>query len=407
MSFEDIITGSARIDEKRWNLTFGYGKPEWKETSIREVEKRDDFLVCSGQYRGVSTGADVLNFTYGPSAGGLPESVKFNIYTYGERVLSITPESWYKDRKIRILQDTPDAAMLKIERYNGILNPFYSSMLAMALEEMTGAEKDNSLDLARIIINEITRISDHIGIIAGLAEGAAQNVAFRYLHLLRERLLRIVSRRFGHRYFFGVNGYRGFSRPVDFHGISDEINTIVGEFNRVWGGLEESRIFTDRIQGTTRINFPWLIGPPARASGMKIDSRAGDQLLPYVDLGFVPCEQNTGDALGRVLVRKDEIANSSEIITLAEKGLSQVPESTNTFPDGTGAEFTIRTETPGGDALMKVVLSDSRLSEIYIRPSSLQNLAAFSEGMKGNLLTDFVFGYWSFGIHISELGGFQ
>lgn len=406
MDSDDIITGCIRVGEEEWQISFGYSDAVWKNFSISEIGQRDDFRICSGTYEEVSSGSDVLNLTFGPSAGGLSESVKFNIYTYGERILSVTPEPWYKDRHIKVTGDGLLKALLKIERYNGTLSTFYSSLLLRGLEDESGIAPDDGLNRARLIMNEIARISDHLGVIGKLAEGASQNVAYHYLFLLREKLLRIISRRFGHRYFFGINGYGGLARNASFKGISSELREITDEFMNVWHGLEESRIFIDRIQGTASVKAPWLVGPAARAAGMETDTRIHDSRLPYRDLGFRPVVHESEDALSRVLVRKDEISVSCALIEEAERNLNPPVAIKKPFPERIDCTFTSRAETPGGDSLMRIEIENSKIHGIYVRPASLQNIAAFSEGMKRNLLTDFVFGYEGLGIHISELGGF-
>ncbi len=404
MVSEDIITGAFELEEGKWAVARGFGEPSWKQAPIADLSGREDFLVCTGRFREESSGKDVLNFTYGPSAGGLTESVKFNIFTYGERVLSVLPEPGYKSRNIRISGNGIDSAMLLVERINGILSPFYSGMFAQAVEAMLELESDSSLGLSRIIMNETSRIFSHLNVIGKLAEGASQRVAFNLIFALREKLARIISRRFGHRYFFGINGIGGLRRKVDFKGISQDINKIVEEVRQIWSLLEESRIFIDRIQGTAAIKKDWLLGPAARASGIGVDSRLTPSRLPYGDLVLEIPVYREGDTLDRAQVRRDEIFSSARVIESAEASMRTVPGPAvlSNLPDG--RECSVRTESPGGDTLMRISMSGATISDIYIRPASVQNLSAFSAGMKGNLLTDFVFGFEGLDIHVSELG---
>ncbi|MGC8505252.1 MAG: hypothetical protein ACP5NK_00880 [Thermoplasmata archaeon] len=401
---EDVMTG-AFTDGKEWRIFRGYGEPVPVISAYEKIEHDEIFRALTGNYGETSQGGDVFNFTYGPSAGGLAESIKFNIYTYGERILSMVAEPKFKERRIMITGSDLQTALLRIERFNGMLSPFYSTMFCRSVEILSESEQNYALGMTRIIMNEISRILDHINVLAKLAEGASQNVAFNHLFMIRENLYRIVSRRFGHRYFFGINGFSGINRKVEIRGISSEIEKITREIDDLWEGLEGSRIFLDRIQTTCPIRKGWLIGPAARASGMNLDSRKSSGLLPYSDLDFdVPREQN-GDSLSRAVVRKKEIIESSRIIAQAENYAVDVPEGLRPLNGNLNGEISVRSENPGGDALLHLWAENGRISRIYVRSPSVQNLLAFCTGIRGNILTDFVFGFESFGVHVSELGG--
>jgi len=403
---DNILTG-AFVESGHWKAFRGYGDPVPEDSSYEKLQRDDLFQALNGSYGVVSSGGDVFNFTYGPSTGGLTESARFNIYTYGERILSMVAEPHYKERRIQVTGEELQTVLLRIERFNGNLAPFYSAMLCRSIEILSEWETDYSLGMTRIIMNEISRILDHINVVAKLAEGASQNVAFNHLFMLRENLFRIVSRRFGHRYFFGINGFGGINRNVEIDGISNDVKKIAREFSDIWDGLEGSRIFLDRIQTTCTIKKDWLIGPAARASGIELDSRRSSSLLPYSDLDFEVPRETNGDSLSRAVVRKREIAESLRIIEQAEKYAKNIPRSVLTKNVSLHGEVSVRSENPGGDALLHIRTENGRISRIYVRSPSVHNLLAFCTGIRGNILTDFVFGYESFGIHISETGGLQ
>ena len=401
---EDVMTG-AFVDGNEWRIFRGYGEPVPVMSAYEKIQHEEIFRALNGNYGETSQGGDVFNFTYGPSAGGLIESIKFNIYTYGERILSMVAEPKYKERRIMVTGSDLQTALLRIERFNGMLSPFYSTMFCRSVEMLSESEENYALGMTRIIMNEISRILDHINVLAKLAEGASQNVAFNHLFMAKESLYRIVSRRFGHRYFFGINGFNGINRKVEIGGISSEIEKIAREIDDIWEGLEGSRIFLDRIQTTCSVKRGWLVGPAARASGLNIDSRRSSNLLPYSDLDFeVPGEEN-GDSLSRAVVRKKEIIESSRIIAQAENYAVDVPEGVMPANGNVNGEISVRSENPGGDALFHVRAENGKISRIYVRSPSIQNLLAFCTGIRGNILTDFVFGFESFGVHVSELGG--
>ncbi|MCL5794310.1 MAG: formate hydrogenlyase [Candidatus Thermoplasmatota archaeon] len=405
MPHDDVITGAVSQEKDMYEVTQGFGTPSWKTFPVEQIRNREDFRVCTGIFEEEAEGADVLNFSYGPSTGGLLESCRFNIYTYGERILSLRPEPRYKDRQLQISGSSLDMANLMLERYCGPLSAFYSGMFCAAVESMLDCDQDNDLRLARIIMNEIARIADHLNVIARLAEGASQNVAYNLIFALREKLLRIVSKRFGHRYFFGINHIGGLARAADFSAIAAEIGQIASEFSQIWLRLENSGIFIDRLQGTATCRKSWMVGPSARAAGLDADTRKAASYLEYDDLGFKVAVSSGADTLSRALVRKDEIFASAAIIENAGKMIHDIPLASGRKITDLSGEISVRAETPGGDSLMRVSVTNGMIKRIYIRPSSIQNLAVFSHSIRGNLLTDFTFGYEGLGIQMSELGG--
>lgn len=112
-----------------------------------------------------------------------------------------------------------------------------------------------------------------------------------------------------------------------------------------------------------------LRGPVSRASAGTEDARNDDGISPA--LGFVPICRDGGDALSRMLVRLDEIAQSLALIAAA--GAIELPEPEGTT-DATG-HGTATVETPRGVARMDVALEHGKVVNARVDAPSTPHLA--------------------------------
>ena len=343
------------------------------------------------------SGENVFKFNYGPSTGGMIETLDLKIYTYGERILSLDVLPGYKQRQIRITGESKDLALLRIERLNGFHSFSYSTLFSSAVERMLEIPVSQEVRYARIILLEIERITSHIFKTARLCESASQNIASYALMGLRERLMRAIAEGTGHRYLFGVNKIGGIRRKIDLDRIVKVARGVVNEYVNIRNGLFVSRIFIDRIENTCRAEYSFARGPVLRAAGIRYDFRMHDPYYSGID--FTPVTQNGGDSLSRFLVFSEEVERSMEIIekcmTPGERGDFLIPSHEN---EAYGIE------TPSGDARMVFSINNDHIGHIYLRTPSILNLEAFARGIRGNVKTDIPFALESFGIWVSELG---
>ena len=344
-------------------------------------------------------------FPYGPSSGGMVESVYFDILTQGEKIQKVGYDAGFKNRSIKLSGLTKNEALLRIERMNGVHCAAYSSMFCDICESGINMEIPDQVKYLRVAMMEAERISSHLFVASRLTGGASQNIAHMNILLLREELLRTISAAFGHRYFFGVNRIGGVNRPVDLNGFAKKIRHITDEYNEIFRTLMDSRVFIDRLDRSAIIRGENSSGPALRGSGMKKDGRNFHKY--YEELEFRTITSDGGDALARFLVRSGEIQESAGIIEQAISRAadpyanSQVNEGNNSFMAGGFME------TPSGDASMIVKMGNGRVESIGFRSPSILNMEAFLEAISGNTFADFLFGYESLGIWICEMGDFQ
>ncbi len=400
---DDSLSAVFRIGDELLCVK-GHQSTSLQPCTITELDSYENSIALLGQHDFPRELPEKFNFNLGPVAGGLLESVKMNVYTDGERIVEIRPDPSFKNRNIHMRKSGIDEALLKMERVNGVYAASFGTAFCLAVEEIQQSPADYDTQLTRILISELERITNHIHVIAKLSEGASQNVATQHLFSLEERVRRIISEYFGHRFFYGLNSIGGLEREVNTNGLGGRISSVVDEFNSIWDALASSRLFLDRLQTTCFAKKEWTVGPVVRAADFKYDARLSGY-LPYADIGFEVASDDTGDVLSRALVRQHEVEISSRMIEEICRKVRKVGKKRDLSSDKNGWSVK-RVETPGGDMILFLGISGGFVTDFGIRSASMANILAFAKGATSGILTDFTFAWESFGFWISEMGDY-
>ena len=131
-----------------------------------------------------------------------------------------------------------------------------------------------------------------------------------------------------------------------------------------------------------------VVGPAARASGVKLDVRKDHPYGHYGELTIEVPEYNYGDVMARARVRIDETAISATMICHALEQLPSGPTCallpSSSSPDGMSA-----VESPRGELLYWVKVRDGKVVRCHIKSPSFQNWPALPLAMPGNIIADF------------------
>ncbi len=360
-------------------------------------------------------GYGVFAFPYGPVTWGVPEAGGFKLLTYGERVVKVVPQVNFKKRGVekRALGSRPEDALLLVERTAGNFSASYSTCFVTAVENALRLAVPSQAKWTRAVAIELERIYNHLYIFGRLAEAATQNVANTQTNALRERVLRLNAKYFGHRYLFGFNRVGGVSADLskqDRKELRNSVELLTKEFAELVQYFLASRVFLDRLQTTARLSKEdalalGAVGPCARGSGVAWDDRLTYPFEPYNDV-FVNIETDTGgDTMARTMVRINEIQTSTIVLgELLDRmpsdgvGPRERSEGPGSEPDPNDFSF-CRVESPSGDLIHVVQLDpNGRISNLHIRPASLVNWLPFSKSLENNVFTDFQFAFESFGL---------
>ncbi|HTT14225.1 MAG TPA: hypothetical protein VMG81_00355 [Thermoplasmata archaeon] len=360
-------------------------------------------------------GYGVFTFPYGPVSLGVAESGRFDLRTYGERILAVTPIGGFKSRRLRAglaglsLAD----AGLRIERTVGNFAAAHVAAFLAAAESAVGAEVPLEELWVRAFAQELQRIYNHLHVIARIAEAANQNVGSAQAHALAEEMVRFQGRVFGHRWLFGALLPGGPARRLgseDRRAIPGFLTGHEQAFDRLWSLFLESRTFIDRIQATAPVPRDRAVrlggvGPTLRASGVAWDDRLRVPHAPYTDLFLTLPQESAGDALARVLVRVQEIRASFSLLEqLLERWPSNGAVGTPDPPIAPGRGLA-RVEAPSGDLVYDVTVRAGRVDQVGVRTASQANFPLLAEGLRDQVFTDFHFAYESFGLVFAETDG--
>lgn len=237
--------------------------------------------------------------------------------------------------------------MAEVVDYNGVI-PYtdrlnYVSPLinnagyCMAVEKLLGIEVPERCHYVRVILSEISRITDHLTCVGASAMELGAFTVFLYMIKAREYLWELVEKVTGARLtvsYCRVGGVKA-DLPEDFADpcgkAFEETRKVIAESH---GLLTRNRIFVDRMSGTGVITSEDAIsygitGPFLRATGTDYDVRKDCPYAVYDRLPFEVPVGTQGDNMDRYLVRMEEMEQSMKIVEAALRDIPSGPVQVN------------------------------------------------------------------------------
>jgi formate hydrogenlyase subunit 5 len=351
-------------------------------------------------------GLDVFAIPYGPVRSGIFEAIQFQIETGGESVLALRTRPFFKRRGLeeRMRGLSVDRAVYVAERIAGIAAVAYASAFSQAVERAVGIEVAPVAEHWRAVHGELERIACHLDIVAKQAETTALSVGQARFQILKERIMRLRAQLSGSRFGRGVivpGGVR--ARPdIDAVAVRSELDDFERQFRRDRTLFAATASMTDRLIGSGVLTRELVedyggVGPLARGSGLAVDARHERPYGAYRRLGLQLMTRPEGDAMARVNVRFDEIAESLRILRQALDRTLDVPDAGPIPVRATGAAWGWA-EAPQGELLVWVEVSGGVVGHVHVASPSLRNWALFDHAFPRDVLTDFAFIEHSFGL---------
>jgi Ni,Fe-hydrogenase III large subunit len=132
------------------------------------------------------------------------------------------------------------------------------------------------------------------------------------------------------------------------------------------------------------------VGPPARASGLRIDARIDHPYAAYDEIVPRICVETDGDVWSRVLVRVEELLESVRLVREALAALPEGPilaEITEEIPKDRMAISVV--EAPRGEAVHYVLTGgENRPYRWRVRAPSYPNLQAMPVMIQNQTIAD-------------------
>lgn len=268
----------------------------------------------------------------GPSHPAMHGIVRIVTELDGESVVSSEVEIGYLHRAFE--KDSEQFGYLQVLPYTDRLN-YVSPLInntgyCLAVEKLFDLDITERAKFIRVILCEISRVTDHLTCVGASAMELGAFSAFLYLIKAREWLYELVEQVTGARLtisYMRVGGVKG-DLPEDFapkclKAIKDT-REVLKETHLL---LTKNRIFVDRVKDTGVISKEdalayGITGPFLRSTGVDYDVRRASPYLGYEKFDFEIPVGTAGDNYDRYLCRMDEMEQSLKIV---EQALEKIP----------------------------------------------------------------------------------
>lgn len=278
---------------------------------------------------------ELMTVNMGPSHPAMHGTVRIVLTVDGERIVAADIQPGYLHRCFE--KESEHATYTQVFPYTDRLN-YVSPMInnvgyAMAVEKLLGIDKDipERAQYIRVIVSEVSRLTDHLTCIGASAMELGAFTAFLYFLKAREWLFTLLEELSGARLTYSYVRIGGVVKDLtpDFDtkllGLLDKIGGVIDEVEAL---LNNNKIFRDRMEGvgsqTAEQALAYgLTGPCLRACGVDYDVRKDYPYLVYDRLEFDVPVGTTGDCFDRYLVRVEEMKQS---IRMLRQALKQIPQ---------------------------------------------------------------------------------
>ena len=345
-------------------------------------------------------GEGVHEIPVGPVHAGIIEPGHFRFSIVGEKVLRLEERLGYKHKGIekRFESMTLEEGARLAGRVSGDSTVAYAWAYAMALEAMTGARPSARALYIRALLLERERVANHLGDLGYLGNDCALAFGFSQFWRMKEDVLRVNARVFGHRYLMDRVVPGGVAADLDEASaqamvaealrLKDELRTLRSIYYN-HAGLQDRCITTGRLLPATAARLG-IVGLAARASGHAIDARVHPGFAPYDELQPKIASHRNGDVAARIVVRFEEAFESLRLQRLI---LQNLPQGNLRVPVGAAAEGAFGIgwiEGWRGEVLVALEAgADGRVRRCHPHDPSWQNWPALEHAVIGNIVPDF------------------
>jgi len=350
----------------------------------------------------------------------------------GERILKSTSTVGYIHRAFeKIAERRPLYQITPLtDRLNYCSSPLNNMGWHLTCEKLLGVKIPKRVDYLRVIIMELSRISDHLicNSIVGVDSGAY--TGFLYVMQYRELIYEIYEEICGSRLTTTIGRIGGFERnftPAAFQKLEKFLKEYPGVLKEFENLFTRNRIFMDRtigcgpISAERALNYGFT-GPNLRAAGVDYDVRVHTPYSSYEDFDFIIPVGKTGDCYDRFLVRNEEMWQSLSIIEQAYQKVQEfkgaeaevfhadapayyLPEKKDVYTKMEALIYHFKivmgeTEMPAGEVYNSIEAANGELGfylvsdggrtpyRLHFRRPCFIYYQAFEELVKGGMLSD-------------------
>jgi NADH-quinone oxidoreductase subunit D len=274
-----------------------------------------------------------LNF--GPQHPATHTTLRLVLELDGERIVKATPDIGYLHSGFEKLGEhlNFNQYVTIVDRKNYISPAMNEVAWHNAVEKLLDIELTKRCQYIRVIIGELSRISDHLLCVGAAALDLGAFTAFLFCFNQRELINDVYEEMSGYRFHPGYTRVGGVLHDFNDR-VIQKVRAVLASLPKALVDTEKlvyrNKIFLNRTRGIgilTREDALSLCstGPIARASGIIYDLRKDEPYLAYPDFDFQVPYATEGDCYARFQVRLEEIKQSMRITQQAIENLPSGP----------------------------------------------------------------------------------
>ncbi len=372
---------------------------------------------------------DVTNtLNLGPSHPATHGTFRWFVELEGETIKKAKTEIGYLHRCFEKMAETHsyNQVIPYTDRLNYCSAPMNNDGYCRTVEKLLGIEVPARAQTIRVILNELSRIIDHLVCIGTTSVDMGALTTFWYCFRAREDTYTLFEELCGNRMLTSITRVGGMAgdlteawrkkclKHVEFlQSTVDEVDALLTN-NKIWNARMRG---TGIISKENAISYGFT-GPCLRASGVDLDLRVQEPYYGYEKYDFAIPTLNDGDNFSRYLIRIKEMRESCKILRQAlEKipsGPTQVNDPTITLPPKKQVYSNIEAlmnhfmliiegiKPPKGDIYSYTEAANGELGfylvsdgtgrpyRLKVRPPCFAIYQAFEETITGGLIADAV-----------------
>jgi len=269
----------------------------------------------------------------GPSHPAMHGVIRMIMELDGEKIKAVDIEMGYLHRAFEKMCETVmyTQCFPYTDRLNYVSPLINNVGFALTVEKLLGIETPERAQYIRVIMSEISRVTDHLTCVGASAMELGAMSVFLYMIKAREFLWELVEEITGARLTISYVRIGGVKADLT-KGFEDRAFQKIADVRKVLIEADEllsrNRIFVDRMKNIGKLSAEDAIaygvtGPFLRSTGVAYDVRKSNPYLVYDKLDFEVPVGSTGDNLDRYFVRMAEMEQSLRII---EQCFQQIPD---------------------------------------------------------------------------------
>ena len=360
------------------------------DTSANPVRGKYRFLEVSGD--------GVCEVPVGPVHAGIIEPGHFRFSVVGDSVLNLELRHFYthKGTETRFEGVPASAGVMLAESVSGDNTFSHAVAYCQSVENALGVSVPPRGRALRLIGLELERMMAHIADVGALCGDVAFAVPAAYTARLKESLLLASARIVGTRYWRGLSRPGGMTRDLSnesAQALGAVVKSVAQDFAELAQMILATPSVVNRFETTGVLTRDvarslCVVGPVARASGLRLDIRRDHPYGRYRAMQITVPRHSSGDVLARARIRIEETTVSARLIaqTIEELPAGAVSVS---VPGQASAEGLSAVESPRGELLYFIRLREGLVQRCHIKSPSFQNWPALPLAMPGNIIADF------------------